>query len=297
MRAGNTAGDNVFIGLTTALLVMIGILVLYPLVYVLSASFSSPEALMAARVTLWPVEVTLDGYRAVFSTNRILMGYSYTLLYMAVGTVIGVVMNLVAAYPLSRPDFKGRNAIMALFAFTMFFSGGMIPGYLLIRDLRIMNTMWALTLPGAVNVWNIIVIRTFYQTNISIELLEAAQIDGCGNRYFFIRCVLPLSGAIIAVMGLFTAVGYWNSYMSALLYLNDSSRYPLQLVLREILIQNTQSTVNSFLADAAEQDRRVKMEFLLKYGIIVVSSAPVLTLYPLAQRHFVKGVMIGSLKG
>jgi len=216
---------------------------------------------------------------------------------MAVGTTIGVVVNLVAAYPLSRPDFKGRGVIMVFFAITMFFGGGMIPTYLLINNLGMIDTIWALVLPGAVSVWNIIIIRTFYTANIPKELLEATQVDGCNNLRFFLQFVLPLSKAIIAVMILFHAVGYWNSYMAALLYLNDSRRYPLQLVLRQILILGTVTETQALMVHTDDVLQRRNLEYLLKYALIVVSSVPALVAYPFVQKYFVKGVMIGSLKG
>lgn len=286
-----------FIIILLFLLTCVGLLMLYPLVYVVSCSFSNPVAVMTGRVILWPVEPTILGYKSVFSNDRILMGYFHTLRYMILGATLCVFMCLLAAYPLSRPDFKGRNIFMIFFAVTMFFNGGMIPTYLLINNLKMINTIWALVLPGAVNVWFIIIIRTFYQSNISLELLEAAQIDGCTNRWFFFCCVLPLSKAVIAVMILFSAVGYWNSYMAPLLYLNDSTKYPLQLVLREILIKNSTQEMMTFMEDIDSAEIRKRLEYLLKYGIIVVSSVPVLIAYPFVQKHFVKGVMIGSLKG
>ena len=290
--------DNLFLLIMIFILAVIGLLMLYPLIYVVSCSFSSPAAVMTGRVLLWPVEPTLMGYKAVFSNNKVIMGYYHTLIYMSLGAVLCVAMNLMAAYPLSRTDFKGRNIIMIFFAVTMFFNGGMIPTYLLIHNLKMMNTIWALVLPGAVNVWFIIIIRTFYQSNISLELLEAAQIDGCTNRWFFFRCVIPLSKTVIAVMILFSAVGYWNSYMAPLLYLNDTNKYPLQLVLREILIRtDNKQEMMTYMEDITSAEIRKRLEYLLKYGIIVVSSVPVLIAYPFVQKHFVKGVMIGSLKG
>ena len=215
--------------------------------------------------------------------------------YAVLGTSINLVMTCLAAYPLSRKDLRGRNLIMGLFTFTMFFSGGLIPGFLLVSDLGMMNTVWAMVLPGAISVYNMILARTYFQSSIPVELLEASQIDGCNNTRFILKVVIPLSKPILAVLCLYYAVGHWNSYLNALLYLNDARRYPLQIVLRDILmltqVDFSESLDTEFLLKQQE------IATLMKYSLIIVASLPVLIAYPFVQKYFVKGVMIGSLKG
>ena len=230
----------------------------------------------------------------IFSYESLFVGYKNTILYTLVGTAINVVLTVTAGYALSRKELVGRNVMMMGVMFTMIFSGGMIPTYLLVRQLGLYNTMWALILPGAVSTWNLIVCRTFFQQTIPDELREAADLDGCGDVAFFLRVVLPLSSSIIAVMVLFYAVSHWNSYYNALIYLSSTSKYPLQLVLRNILIVNT---MDDMVNDVATQAAQQRMGDLIKYGMIIVSSLPLLILYPFLQKYFVKGVMIGAIKG
>ena len=237
---------------------------------------------------------TLEGYARIFSYESLFTGYRNTLLYTVVGTAINVVLTVTAGYALSRKELVGRNVMMMGVMFTMIFSGGMIPNYLLVRDLNLYNTMWALILPGAVSTWNLIVCRTFFQQTIPDELKEAAELDGCGDTSFFLRIVLPVSSAIIAVMILFYAVSHWNSYYNALLYLTSTNKYPLQLVLRNILIVNT---LDDMVNDVATQAAQQRMGDLIKYGMIIISSLPLLILYPFLQKFFVHGVMIGAIKG
>ena len=221
------------------ILTVILLIVAYPLIYIVSASFSSTAAVMANRVWLWPVEPSLKGYEAVFNNKDILTGFGNSIFYTLAGTFVNLVVTLAAAYPLSRRDLRPRNFIMLVFSFTMFFAGGMIPSYLLVSNLGMLNTRWSVILPGALNVYNMIIARQFFASNIPTELLEASQLDGCSDFQFIFRVVVPLSGAIVAVLGLFFAVGHWNAYFSALLYIGDRKKYPLQVFLREILIQNT----------------------------------------------------------
>jgi putative aldouronate transport system permease protein len=269
--------------------------VLYPLIFVLSASISNPAAVLSGNMWLWPQEITFYGYERVFQNPNILTGYSNTLLYTTVGTAINVVMTVMAAYPLSLPSFKGRNVIMAAIVFTMFFSGGLIPTYMVVRDLGLTNTMWALILPNAVSVYNILVMRTFFQSSIPGEILEAASIDGSSDLRTLSRIVLPLSVPILAVMVLFYAVGHWNSYFSALIYLTDRELYPLQLFMREILVQGQmEEMINA--ADSSHAQTLLDEE-AVKYAIIVVANLPIFLLYPFLQKYFVKGVMIGAIKG
>jgi multiple sugar transport system permease protein/putative aldouronate transport system permease protein len=259
-----------------------------------SASFSDPAAVIGGKMWLWPVGFNADGYAAVFEHNKIMLGFGNSIFYAVAGTLINVVVTILAAYPMSRKDFAIRNVLMVLFVFTMLFSGGMIPTYLVVKELGLLDTRWALLLPGAMSVWNMIITRTYFQANIPVELLEASQLDGCNDFRFIRSIVLPLSGPIIAVISLFYFVGHWNMYFQALLYLRSQELYPLQLVMREILIQNDVDTAGYGGKDAEELERLKQM---LKYALIVVSSLPVLALYPFIQKYFVKGIMIGSLKG
>lgn len=287
--------DRIYYGITNTILILLLIIILYPLIFVVSASFSDPAAVAASRVVLWPVKPSLAGYKAVFSNRYIVSGYLNTIFYTSAGTVINVALTLLAAYPLSRRELPYKGFFMFLFTFTMFFSGGMIPNFLLVNDLGMINTRWALLIPGALSVYNMILTRTFMISNVPNELLEAAKIDGCSDTKFFFRIVLPLSKAVIAVITLYYAVGRWNEYFNAFLYLSDKALYPLQLVLRDILVSN-QISVNDIQDDALIAGRQGIAD-LLKYSLIVVSSLPVILMYPLVQKHFVKGVMIGSVKG
>lgn len=271
------------------------LVVMYPLIFILSASFSSPDAVASGQVFLLPVEPSLEGYKAVFREKNIMTGYANTILYTVTGTLLNVGMTLLCAYPLSRDDLRLRNPIMMLFTFTMIFSGGMIPNYMLMRDLNLLNRRWAMIIPGAISVYNMIITRTFFKSTIPRELLEAAQIDRCSDFGFFLRIALPLSKSVIAVIALYYAVGHWNAYFNAFLYLNDKSLFPLQIILRDILISN--SIDPQLVTDPELMSARRGMSDLLKYALIVVSSAPVLCLYPFVQKHFVQGVMIGSVKG
>lgn len=291
----NSTSDKVFSFFNYFFLAIILLLILYPLYFVVSASFSNPTYILTGEMWLWPKGFNLDAYKKVFENEDIVNGFINTLKYTTFGTLINVIMTIMAAYPLSRKDFYGRNVIMAIFVFTMFFSGGLIPTYLLIRDLGMINTFWVMVIPNAVAVWNIIIMRTFFQTTIPLELQESAQIDGCGNIRILINIVLPLSLPVIAVMVLFYAVGHWNSYFNALIYLSDKEKFPLQLVLREILIKGEmdemiKATSESFLKQQLSVEG-------LKYAALIVSNLPMMILYPFLQRYFVKGFMVGSIKG
>ncbi|GAA5003577.1 carbohydrate ABC transporter permease [Actinopolymorpha pittospori] len=290
-----TRSDRIFNVCNYAVLAVFLLAVLYPLVYIFSASFSSAQAVSSGRVWLWPVELNLEGYKAIFEYKSIVSGFLNSVFYAVAGTLINVTLTLLAAYPLSRRDLFGRNPLMFLFVFTMLFSGGMIPTYLVVHQLGLLNTRWALILPTAMAVWNMIITRTYYQVTIPHELLEAARIDGCDDFKFFTRIVLPLSKPIIAVNALLYAVGHWNQFFNALIYLTDESLFPLQLVLRSILVQNSLDPAQ--LPDASELLRVQELRDLLKYSLIVIASVPPLLAYPFVQRHFVKGVMIGSIKG
>nr|WP_213526350.1 carbohydrate ABC transporter permease [Paenibacillus sp. J31TS4] len=270
--------------------------VLYPLYVVVISSISDPDSVNTGGVWLLPKGITFEGYHRIFLEDKIWTGYKNTLLYTSVGTALNVVLTLTGAYALSRSDLVGRQFFMFLIVFTMFFGGGLIPTYLLIKNLGMTNTIWSQIVPGAVTAYNIIIARTFFQTTIPKELQEAAEMDGCSITRFFLKIVLPLSLPIVAVMVLFNAVAHWNAYFPGLIYLRDETLYPLQLVLREILIVN-EAPADSVVAGAGDDGGMLRIVDIMKYGVIIVSSLPVLVLYPFLQRYFVKGIMIGSLKG
>ena len=287
--------DKLFYSISYAFVILLTLIVLYPLIFIVSASFSSANAVSSGRVVLFPVEPSIMGYQRVFENERVWTGYANTILYTGLGTLINVFMTLICAYPLARKKLPHKGFFTFLFTFTMLFSGGMIPSYLVMRDLKILNTVWVMVLPGAIGISQMIVTRTFLRSTIPDELLEATQIDGCNDFRFFTMFVLPLSKAVIAVIAMQYAIGHWNSYFNAMIYLSDSSKYPLQIFLREILIMNDIDT-----SDIVDEELAIAMQGmadLLKYALIVVATAPILCIYPFVQKYFVKGVMIGSLKG
>lgn len=290
-----SAQDVAFDTFSYCILTLFLLILIYPLYFVIIASFSDPNAIYNGKVIFKISGFTIDGYKKVFENSQIWVGYRNSLFYLVAGTIINLIFTIPSAYALSRKDMAGRNIIMGVFVFTMFFGGGLIPTFLLVRDLGMYNTVWVMLILGAVNVFNLIVARTFFQVNIPEELLDAAVIDGCSDFQFFIKIVLPLSKAIIAVMVLYYGVGHWNSFFTAQIYVENKKLYPLQLVLRGILIQNQVSADNiSGLDNYIEQQ---KIADLIKYGAIIISSVPMLILYPFVQKHFVQGVMIGALKG
>ncbi|RAV23189.1 carbohydrate ABC transporter permease [Paenibacillus contaminans] len=288
--------DRLFYMANDLFLLLILLAIIYPLIYVVSASFSSPNAVVSGRVWLFPVNFSLDGYKAVFASDSIMTGYANTLFYTVTGTVISVILTIAAAYPLARRDFKPRNIIMLIFAFTMFFGGGIIPTYILVKNLGMLDTRWALILPQAMSVFNVIIARTYFQSTPS-ELLEAAQIDGCSDIRYLVSVLLPLSKPIIAVLALFYSVSIWNSYFDALMYTNRESLWPLTLVLRDILVANSVNMSMMQNVDIDTLSAKIGLSELLKYSLIIVSTVPLLIIYPFIQRYFVKGVMIGAIKG
>lgn len=290
-----TKADVLFDLCNYVVLAIILLIVLYPLYFIVIASFSDPRLVSVGKVWAWPKGITFDGYKMVFANRDLVTGFRNSLFYTVLGTSINLLLTLPSAYALSRTDLKGRNVFTFILVLTMFFSGGLIPTYILVKNLGMLNTVWALVIPNAVGVWNIIIARTFFQATIPKEMLEAAIVDGCTNRKFFVSVVLPLSTSLIAVMVLFYSVGHWNSYFNALIYLKDKEMYPLQLVLREILVQNSMEigTVN----DRALMEQRQLLAESIKYAAIIIASIPVLILYPFLQKYFVKGIMIGSIKG
>jgi len=292
---GETGIDRAFNAVNYVILTLFLVAVAYPLLYIVSASFSSAQAVTSGRVWLWPVDVTLDGYHAIFQHPLLVRSFFNSLYYTLAGTVISVTLTVLAAYPLSRKDLYGRGVIMFLFLFTLLFSGGLIPTYLVVKDLGMLNTRWAMIIPSALSVYNMIITRTYFQTAIPDELLDAARIDGASDFRFLWNVVLPLSGPIVAVNALFYAVAQWNQYFAALIYLTNQDLWPLQLVLREILVQNHIDA--SMVTNVADMVRRQNLRELLKYSLIVFATVPQLMVYPFVQKHFVKGALIGSLKG
>ena len=291
-KIANNSKDKVFTFLCYATVAVLTLIVLYPIIYILSASVSNSDMVVQGEVWLLPVKFTMQAYEIVFSKPEIWIGYKNTIVYTLLGTMINLAMTLMCAYPLARKNLRGRGIIMFICSFTMMFSGGMIPNYILVKNLGIMNSTWAMVLPGAMSVYNMIVCRTFIESNIPGEMLEAAQIDGCSDTQFFFRMVLPLSKSIIAVLALWYGVSHWNSYMNAFLYLRESTRYPLQIFLKEILIQS-QHLGNEDI-DVGNLNTIAET---IKYAVIVVSSVPLFCVYPFVQKHFQKGVMVGSVKG
>jgi putative aldouronate transport system permease protein len=277
------------------LLILMFLVVFYPLLYVVACSFSSVLAIYSAKVWFWPVGFNVEAYKQVLSYPPILTGYKNTIIYTFVGTLINIFVTLCAGYPLSRKDLKGRNIIMFLFTFTMIFNGGLIPTYLVVRNLGMLNTRWAMLIPPAMSVYNVIITRTFFQSTIPDDLLDAAKIDGASDMQFIWHVVIPLSGAIIAVISLFYAVEHWNAFFNAFIYLSNQALYPLQIFLRDLLIMNEESS--GMTVDPKVQQAMAERRELLKYALIVVSSAPILCMYPFIQKYFVKGVMIGAIKG
>ncbi|NEU59391.1 carbohydrate ABC transporter permease [Paenibacillus taichungensis] len=276
-----------------AFAVLFLIAIIYPIYFIVIASFSDPSSVANGQVWVFPKGFTLEGYRELLRHENIWIGYRNTILYTVVGTLFGLVVNISAAYALSRKDLVGRKFFSLFFIFTMFFSGGLIPTFLTIRDFHLYNTFLVMVLPFSVVVFDMIVARTFFQTSIPGDLWEAAQIDGCGNLRYFVLIVLPLSKAIIAVLGLWIAVGYWNSYFNALIYLKDPNLYPLQLILRNILITNQ---MQSGMGTGEAAQVALRLANLMRYSVIIIATIPIMCVYPFIQKYFNQGVMIGAVK-
>ena len=291
--------DVIYDTIIFIILTFLFLIVAYPLYFVIISSVSDPIEVSAGKVTFTPVGFTLDGYKEVFKTKTVMRGFANSILYTLVGTGINLLVTIPTSYALSRPDFTLRRPITLFYIITMFVSGGMMPTYLIVKNTGLLDTMWALVLPGCLCVYNMIVARTFFKTTIPLELMEAAKLDGCGNTKFFLYVVLPLSGAITAILCLYYGVGHWNSYFSALIYIQDRSKWPLQLELRNILVLNTNIQTNRVMTEEEllEKKRLDALMEMMKYSLIIISSIPVLVIYPFVQKHFVKGVMIGSVKG
>ncbi len=292
--------DAIFDTVILIVLTLVFIVVAYPLYFVIISSFSDPKAVAGGQVVWYPIGFNLRGYAEVFKNSQVVTGFINSLIYTTCGTLLNLAVTLPTAYALSRSDFNGNRFVSIFYLVTMFVSGGMIPTYLVVKGCGMLNTIWALIVPGALGVYNMIVARTFFKANLPNELLEAAKLDGCSNTRFFFSIALPLSSSIIAILVLYYGIGHWNSYFSALLYLSDQKKYPLQLVLRSILVLNEaqlQQGTATTAEQLAQQERQRQLIELMKYSLIIVSSIPVMIVYPLVQKHFVKGVMIGSVKG
>lgn len=289
-----SAADRVILSLGYSLLALFTIAIVIPLAYVVVASFMDPNVLNNQGISFRIRDWSLEAYKRVLEDKMIWRGFANSFFYSITATAISVFITLLAAYPMSKKDLVGRKFFNALFVFTMFFGGGLIPTFILMNQLRLVNTVWAILLPGAFNVWNMILARTYYQS-VSSELWEAAQLDGANEIQYFFKILLPLCKPIIAVLVLWGFVGMWNSYFDAMIYLNDADLQPLQLVLRSILVQNTPQS--GMIADIQSTAEMAKMAELLKYSTIVVSSIPLLVMYPFFQKYFDKGVMVGSVKG
>ncbi|WP_084597889.1 carbohydrate ABC transporter permease [Micromonospora chokoriensis] len=287
-------GDRIFLVVITLMLAVLLALVLLPLIYIVASSFSSVAAVNEGRVSFWPVEFSLKAYEVAFSNPKVLTGYYNSLIYAIFGTLISVTLTVAIAYPLSRKAFFGRNVLMTFLIFTMLFSGGLIPTYMVVQDLGMLDTRWALLIPNAIGVWQVIIARTFFAHSIPDELYEAATLDGASELRFLRSVVLPLSKPLLAVLILMYTIFQWNSYFDALVYLKDPDLFPLQIVLRELLILNQSNGGSTNLAQQLEQQQLANV---LKYALIVVSSLPVLLIYPFVARHFTKGVMVGAVKG
>jgi ABC-type glycerol-3-phosphate transport system permease component len=289
--------DRIYSVFIYVFLALVTIVILYPLIYVVSCSFSSAEALVGGQVFFLPVDVSLLGFKAVFHNNEVWMGYLNTFLYTAVGTLIGTCVTLLGSYVLSRQEFQFRKILTTLFMITMIFSGGLLPTYIVVNGLGLYNSIWAIVLPGAFSVWLAIIGRTFIKSTIPEELFEATCLDGGDYIQYLLCVVLPLSKPIIAVLALNFAVGHWNSYFSALVYLKDTAKFPLQIILRNIIIANIFDAQSIGTLDIQSLIERKYIGELLKYSLIIVSSVPMLIIYPMLQKYFIKCVMIGSLKG
>lgn len=296
MKTRQTRSDRVFACVVAIILGIWTLIILYPLYFVFVASFSDPFAVQRGEVILYPIGFSLDGYKRLIRYDSVWSGYLNSFVYMVTGTALNVALTLPAGYALSRKDLKGRIFLTLFMTFTMFFSGGLIPLYMVVKDLNLLNGLGAMILPNALSVFNVLICRTFFQTTIPEELREAASIDGCSDFRFFGQIVLPLSKAILMVMVLYYAVDHWNAYFNALIYLRDYEKYPLQIVLRDILlISSSAASDTSVLDDSLVKQQRIAE--MVKYCVILVANVPLLIIFPFVQKYFKKGVMIGAVKG
>lgn len=291
-----SSGDRVFGIVNGILLAIITLLIVYPIYFIIVASVSDPTYVNLGQTLFWPKGLNISGYQKIFEYSEISTGYLNSIFYTVLGTCINLLVCVPTAFALSRKELVGRGWINAFFVVTMYFSGGLVPGYLLIKNLGMINTVWALVLPGALNVYNMIVCRSFFMSNISDELFEATKIDGGSYTSFFFKVALPLSKSIIAVMVLYHALVHWNSYLSALYYIRDTNKYPLQLILRNLTASLSVDSIQDAM-DSAAISEKMKASQTVRYAVIIVASIPVFLMYPFVQKYFVKGVMVGSVKG
>jgi multiple sugar transport system permease protein/putative aldouronate transport system permease protein len=293
---GLSASDRAFHAICNTWLILSGLLVLYPLIYVVACSFSGTTAILTGKVFLWPVDFSLLSYRTVLEHPWLVSGFFNSILYAVGACVVGVGLILLASYPLSRKDFPDRRLIQTFFVITMFFGGGLIPSYILMKNLGLVGSRWALIAGAGFNCYGMVVIKTYFQNSLPDGLLDAAHIDGCGDLQFFFRFVLPLSVPVIAVQVLFSVVGTWNSYFSGMLYLTDPTTYNFQQVLREIFFVSNLTPEQRAALDPVELAKRAELAYQLRYSVIVIGAFPMMVLYPFIQKYFIKGMMLGSLK-
>ncbi len=294
MKIRKRKGFHTFDVILILLSVIIMVIIAYPLFFVVIASFSDPEAVLGGKITFWPVGFNLESYKMILKEPKIWNGYRNTIFYTVLGTFINFILTTLTAYPLSRKDMPCRKLLTFFITFTMLFGGGMIPVYMVVRGLNLTDTIWAMVIPGAISTYNMLVMKNYFQSSIPEELHEAAAIDGCGHFQSLLRVILPLSTPIIAVIILFYAVGHWNAFFNAIIYLRDQRLYPLQIILREIMLQNSLEAVGGDMIGMYEKVMRGET---MKYAVILVASAPVLAFYPFVQKYFVKGIMVGAVKG
>ena len=292
-KVRETRSDRIFQAVVVTIGILLMLVVAYPLYFTVIASFSKPEDVLLGKVLLWPKNISFESYAMVIAEPDIWMGYGNTFLYTILGTIVNLILTTMMAYPLSCKETPWRKPLTFVASFTMLFSGGLIPTYLLVRSLGLYNTIWAMILPTGITTYNMLVMKNFFQSSIPGELKEAAHLDGCSDLQTLFYVVLPLSGAIIAVITLFYAVAHWNEYFNALIYLKDRRLYPLQVILREILLQNQELGSG----DGTGLYEKMMAAETMKYAIIIVSSLPVICMYPFVQKYFVKGVMVGAIKG
>ena len=297
MKVSATKGDKLFNTINILLVSLIALIILYPLIFVVNASFSDPTRIYEVPLLLYPRGLNVEGYKEVLKSSDIWTDFRNAVIYTGLGTVINLIVTTIAAYPLSRSGLRGKRFFTLFFTITMFFSGGLIPTYLVNQQLGIVNTLWVMILPGALGVYNMILMRTYFSQNIPNDLIESAYIDGANDLWLLWKVVLPLATPIIAVMAMFYGVGRWNAYFDALIYLQDRAKYPLQIILREILVQGQfGQDMNQIIAGSAESEL-LMLKMTLKYSVVIVSSLPVLLFYPVVAKYFEKGILVGSIKG
>ncbi len=293
--------DRIFLVVVYTVLILVTFCCLYPMYFTVIASFSDPGAVYTGKVNLWPVGFSTEAYKLVFNDSRIWRGYANSIYYTVVGTLFNLLLTIPGAYALSKRRMYGRSILTTIFIFTMYFGGGMIPYYILLKNMHLLNTRWVLIIGGGVSVYNMVVTRTYFQNNVPESLCEAARIDGASEFGTFLRVVLPISGPIVAVMALYYAVSHWSSYFAGMVYVTDPDIQPLQVVLRKILILNETAYADAMESgDAAliiNAEKRAQVVAAMKYSVVFIASLPMLILYPFIQKHFVRGIMVGSLKG